>query len=134
MAAILAAASWAFAEEALPDATLQLTQTSVALVFGYTWGSGTLTHQGKTYPVEIDGLSFLALGFAQARASAEVFKMKSVDEFNGTYIGGSAEGTAIAGAGATIMRNQNGVVIQLYTTTEGLNLKLAPEGVRIYIK
>ena len=134
MAAILALASWAPAEEAEPDATLQLTQTSVALLIGYTWGGGTLTHQGKTYPVEVDGLSFFALGFAQAKASAEVFHMKSVDDFNGTYVAGSVEGTAFAGAGATIMRNQNGVVIQLYTTTEGLNLKLAPEGVRLYIK
>lgn len=134
MAVILALSSWALAEEAEPDATLQLTQSSVALLIGYTWGSGTLTHKGETYPVEIDGLSVLALGYARARVTAEVFNMKSVDLFNGTYVAASAEGTAIAGAGASIMRNQNGVVIQLYTTTEGLNVKLAPEGVRLYIK
>jgi len=134
MATILALSSGAFAEDAPPDATLQLTQTSVALVIGYTWGGGTLTYQDKSYPVGIDGLSFLALGFAQAKVSAEVFNLKTLDDFNGTYMAGSIEGTAGAGAGATIMRNQNGVVIQLYTTTEGLNLKLAPEGVRLYIK
>ena len=44
------------------------------------------------------------------------------------------EGTAVAGAGATAMRNQNGVVVHLFTTTEGLNLKLAPEGIRLYFK
>jgi hypothetical protein len=40
----------------------------------------------------------------------------------------------VAGAGATTMRNQNGVVIQLFTTTQGLNLKLAPEGIRLNFK
>jgi hypothetical protein len=131
---ILALSSGAFAEEAKHDATLELTQTSVALVIGYTWGGGTLTFQDRSYPIEIDGLSFLALGVVRAKASAEVFNMKSLDDFNGTYFAGSIEGTVGAGAGATTMRNQNGVVIQLFTTTQGLNLKLAPEGVRLYLK
>lgn len=120
--------------EASADAILQITQTSVALVLGYTWGDGTLTYQGKSLPIEIDGLSFLALGVVRARATAEVFNMKSLDDFNGTYMAGSIEGTLAAGAGATIMRNQNGVVVHFFTTTEGLNLKLAPEGIRLRIK
>jgi hypothetical protein len=134
IATILALSSPVFAEDAKPDATLELTQTSVALVIGYTWGSGTLTFQGKTYPVEIDGLSFLALGVVRAKASAEVYNLKSAEDFSGTYVAGSIEGTAVAGAGATTMRNQNGVVINLFTTTEGLNIKLAPEGIRLYFK
>jgi hypothetical protein len=120
--------------EAPADAILQITQTSVALVLGYTWGDGTLTYQGKSLPIEIDGLSFLALGVVRAKATAEVFNMKSLDDFNGTYMAGSIEGTLAAGAGATIMRNQNGVVVHFFTTTEGLNLKLAPEGIRLRIK
>jgi hypothetical protein len=131
---ILALSSSVFADDAQPDATLEMTQTSVALVFGYTWGGGTLTFQGKTYPVEIDGLSFLALGVVRAKASAEVYNLKRLEDFPGTYMAGSIEGTAVAGAGATVMRNQNGVVVHLFTTTEGLNLKLAPEGVRLRIK
>jgi hypothetical protein len=106
----------------------------VALVFGYTWGEGMLVFQNKSYPVEVDGLSFMALGYARAKASAEVFNLKRIQDFNGTYIAASIEGTAGAGAGATTMRNQNGVVISLFTTTEGLNLKLAPEGLRLNVK
>jgi len=134
IATILALSSGVFAEDAKPDATLELTQTSVALVIGYTWGGGTLTFQGKSYPVEIDGLSFLALGVARAKASAEVYNLKTLEDFPGTYMAGSIEGTAVAGAGATTMRNQNGVVVHLFTTTEGLNLKLAPEGIWLYFK
>jgi len=131
---ILALSAPVFAENEKPDATLELTQVSAAIFFGYTWGGGTLTFQDKAYPVDIDAFSIFALGFAQAKVSAEVFNLKKLDDFNGTYLAGSVEGTLGAGAGATTMRNQNGVVIQLFTTTEGLNLKVAPEGVRLYIK
>lgn len=134
IATILTLSSAAFAEDERPDATLELSQTSVALVFGYTWGEGTLVFQNKSYPVAIDGLSFMALGFARAKASAEVFNLKRIEDFTGTYMAASIEGTAVAGAGATTMRNQNGVVISLFTTTEGLNLKLAPEGLRLNVK
>jgi hypothetical protein len=134
IATVLTLTSGVFAEDEKPDATLELTQTSVALVIGYTWGGGALAFQNKSYPVEIDGLSFMALGVARAKASAEVFNLKKLEDFNGTYMAASAEGTLGAGAGATTMRNQNGVVIKLFTTTEGLNLKVSPEGLRLYIK
>lgn len=134
IAAILTLSSLAFAEDRKPEATLELTQTSVALVIGYTWGGGTLTFQDKKHPVAVDGVSILALGVAQASATGEVFNLKTLEDFNGTYVAASIEGTLGAGAGATTMRNQNGVVIQLFTSTQGLNLKLAPEGVRLSIK
>ena len=114
IATILTLSSGVFAQDAKPDATLELTQTSVAIVFGYTWGGGTLAFQNKSYPVEIDGFSFMALGVTQAKVSAEVFNLKKLEDFNGTYMAASVEGTLGAGAGATTMRNQNGVVIQLY--------------------
>jgi hypothetical protein len=122
------------AEEAQPNATLQLNQSSVGLVFGYTWGGGALAYAGKNYPVEVDGFTFLTLGFVRAEATGEVFNLKSVEDFNGTYFAATAEGTVGSGAGATIMKNQNGVVIHLFTTTEGVNFKLASEGVMLSIK
>jgi hypothetical protein len=131
---LLAFSTTGRAEEAQPDAILQLTQTSVGLVFGYTWGGGTLAYAGKSYPVEVDGFTFLTLGFVRAEATGEVFNLKNAEDFNGTYFAASAEGTLGSGAGATVMKNQNGVVIHLFTTTEGVNLKVAPEGVRLNIK
>ena len=43
-----------FAQNEKPDATLELTQVSAAIFFGYTWGGGTLTFEDKAYPVDID--------------------------------------------------------------------------------
>ena len=134
MTATLTLSSGVFAEDAKPDATLDLTQDSVALVVGYTWGGGTLTFQGESHPVAVDGVSVLALGIVRAKATGEVFNLKRIEDFNGTYTAGSIEGTLVSGAGATTMRNQNGVVIHLFTTTEGLNVKLAPEGVKLSLK
>jgi hypothetical protein len=134
IATILALSSSASAQEPRPDAMLQIKQTSVGLVFGYTWGSGTLAFADKTYKVEVDGFALGALGVAQAVATGEVFNLKKLEHFNGTYFAASAEGTAVSGAGAYTMQNGNGVVIYLFTTTEGFNVKVAPEGVRLTIK
>ena len=120
--------------EPKPDATLRLSQSSVALILGYTWGSGALTFQDKIYRVEVGAFSVLALGVVKAEASGEVFNLKRIEDFDGTCTAVSVEGTFAGGAGATIMQNQNGVVIHLFTTTEGLNLKVAPEGVRLSIR
>jgi len=131
---VLMLASVVEAEEEKPDAILQLSQSSLALVLGYTWGSGSLAYADKTYRVEVDGFSVLAIGFVKAEATGEVFNLKKVEDFNGTYMAASIEGTVVAGAGATTMQNQNGVVIKLFTTTEGLNVKVSPEGVRLNLK
>jgi hypothetical protein len=134
IATIVMLSSAVCAEEAKPDATLAVKQTSLALVLGYTWGNGTLTYADKTYPVSVAGFSVLAIGLAFAEATGEVYNLKKLEDFNGTYIAGSVEGTLGAGAGATTMRNQNGVVIKFFTSTEGLNLKISPEGIQLNLK
>ena len=48
----------AVAQSSKPDATLNLSGGSVAAGIGYSWGNGTLSYNGKTYPVKIEGLSW----------------------------------------------------------------------------
>src|SRR5436189_5956926 len=43
--------------ESKPDATLRLSGGSFDLGIGVNWGSGTLTYNGKDYPVKVTGLS-----------------------------------------------------------------------------
>ena len=38
------------------------------------------------------------------------------------------------GAGATVMKNQNGVVIELKSTTQGASLKLAASGINLTLE
>ena len=124
----------AMAQDKEPDAYLELTEGSVALGIGYSWGSGTLQYQGKKYPVEVKGLSIVDVGITKATAFGKVYGLKKLEDFNGNYTAATAEGTLGGGAGATTMKNQNGVVIDLFTTTKGVNLKLAPSGISLKLK
>ncbi len=126
-------ASAALAQEK-PDATLKFSGGSVSAGIGYSWGSGTLTYQGKDYPFSVDGLSVGAVGAASVAASGDVYNLKKLEDFNGNYTAATASGTIGGGAGGTAMQNQAGVVIKLVSTTQGLDFKLAASGVKISLK
>jgi hypothetical protein len=117
-----------------PDATLKLSGGSVAAGIGYSWGGGTLTFKGKTYDVEVSGLSVGDVGASKIEASGEVFNLKRLEDFDGNYTAVSAGVTIAGGATATAMRNQNGVSVNLVSTTKGLKWSLAAAGVSMKIK
>ncbi len=117
-----------------PDATIELKQGQVAVGIGFSWGEGVLTYQGKKYPVKVKGLSVIDAGITKASAKGNVYNLKKLEDFDGNYTSVTAEGTIGGGVGATNMNNQNGVKINLVTTTRGINLKLAPSGVELMIK
>jgi hypothetical protein len=114
-----------------PDAIIELSGGSVAAGIGYSWGHGTLIFQGKHYPIAVSGLSVATVGVVGYSASGEVYGLKSPRDINGVYTSVVAEGTFGGGAGATAMKNQHGVVIQMTSTTQGLNLTLAAEGAKV---
>jgi hypothetical protein len=117
-----------------PDATLKMSEGQVALGIGYSWGKGTLSYKGKKYEFKVDGLSVLDVGITKATSAGKVYNLKKIEDFDGNYTAMAAEGTIAGGAGVTKMKNQNGVVIELVSTTKGVNLKLAAEGVKFAIK
>ena len=127
-------AGLAAAQAKKPDATLTLSEGSVAVGIGWTWGKGTLSYQGKTYALKVEGLSVGEVGVTRATAAGNVFGLKKLADFNGTYAAGAAGGTVGGGAGISAMKNQNGVVIELKSTTQGANLKLAAEGVKLILE
>jgi hypothetical protein len=124
----------AAAQDKQPDATIELTQGQVAVGIGWNWGEGVLTYKGQKYPVKVEGLSVIDVGITRAEAAGKIYGLKKLEDFDGIYTAATAEGTLGGGAGATTMKNQNGVVINLVTTTQGINLKLAPSGVKLTIK
>ena len=123
----------ALAQAKKPDATLTLTEGSVAVGIGYSWGKGTLDYQGKKYPVKVEGLSVGEVGVTRATGAGSVYNLKKIADFDGNYVAGGAEATVAGGAGVTAMKNQNGVVIELKSTTQGANLKLAAEGIKLSV-
>jgi hypothetical protein len=117
-----------------PDGTISLSTGSVAAGIGFSWGSGTLTYHGKRYPFSIDGLSVGAVGISRATASGTVWHLSNLEDFNGNYTAASAGATVAGGGGVSAMQNQHGVVIRMASTTRGLKLTLAVDGVKIALK
>ena len=110
--------------------TLRLSDGSVAAGIGFSWGKGTLTYAGKTHPVKVQGLSVGEIGITRATAVGTVSNLKKLSDFSGTYVAVGAGVTAAGGAGVTVMRNENGVVIELTSTAQGASLKVGVDGVR----
>ena len=126
--------SVALAQEPAPSGTVRITSKAMAIGVGVTWGDGTLTFQGKTYPFSVDGLSVIDLGISNITSAGEVFYLKNIADFSGNYAAGEA-GAAIAGGQSdTIMKNEHGVVIRLHGTQQGARLTLAPAGVKLTLK
>jgi hypothetical protein len=112
--------------------TLTMTATSAAAGVGWTWGSGTLTLlNGREYRFKISGLDVIAVGYKQASAVGKVYHLNRASDFAGTYVAGTAAGTIGSGAGATTMRNEKGVVINLTSVSEGADLRLAVSGMKV---
>ena len=124
----------AHAADAPPDATIELKEGSVAAGIGFSWGGGTLTYKGKDYPVDVKGLSIGDVGVTKIEASGKVYNLKNIDDFNGNYTAVTAGATVAGGGSVTAMKNQNGVTVELFATTQGVKFALGGGGVDMKIK
>ena len=123
--------SVARAQDKTPDATLKLSAGSVAAGIGISWGSGTLIFQGQRYPLKVSGFTLSSVGITDYTAAGNVRGLRTAQDINGVYTSVAAGATLGGGGNIAAMKNQNGVMIQMSTTTAGLSLTLAAEGVRI---
>jgi len=115
-----------------PQAIITVTATSAALGVGWSWGKGTLTLlNGKQYHFKVSGLDVVAVGFKQATVAGNVYNLKNVKDFEGTYVAATASGTVGGGMGAASMRNDKGVVINLSGVGQGVDLRLAVSGMTV---
>jgi hypothetical protein len=130
----LAAFSLAMAAEPAPSGTVKLTSKAVAIGVGVTWGDGTLTVGGKPHAFAVEGLGVADLGVSDITTSGEVFNLKNVADFSGTYLAGEAGIAIVGGPTDTIMKNEKGVVLRLHGTQKGARLTLAAQGVTLKLK
>jgi hypothetical protein len=126
-----AAAPAPIAEQGPTDGTVTFTGGAVALGVGFQWGGGVLVYRGMQYPFRVSGLSVVDVGAARLSASGTVRNLRNVADFSGNYVSVSAGATLAGGASAAALRNQNGVVIEGISTSQGVRLTLAPGGVNI---
>ncbi len=116
------------------DGKLELHGGSVGAGIGVSWGSGTLSFDGKEYPVQVEGLSVGDVGATRIEAAGVVHNLDKLSDFDGNYTAVRADLTAGGGGGVIAMRNQNGVQVELTATTQGVKLALGDAGVSMKIK
>jgi hypothetical protein len=117
-----------------PSGRVTMESKSVAAGIGVSWGDGKLTFKGKEHPFTIDGLSVVDWGISRVSASGDVYNLTDVSKFPGTYLAAEAGFTLAGGAGGITMRNNEGVIINLRSTSRGASLTLGPAGLRITMK
>lgn len=117
-----------------PDATVQFKTHNVAVGVGVTWGDGTLTYKGKKYKFSIEGLSLVDLGVGDVEAKGNVYNLKKVEDFAGTYSSVKAGAALGKGVAAEQLINDAGVKMNLTAAQQGARLTLAPGGLKIKLK
>ena len=132
---LLAGGMWsvAVAQEASDvSGSVTVTATSVAAGIGWSWGSGTLTLlDGSEHRFKVGGLDVVAVGIKQATGVGNVYNLKKLEDFEGKYVKAAAGIAVGGGAGATSMRNDKGVVINITGVGQGVDLRLAVSGMDV---
>jgi hypothetical protein len=112
-----------------PSGSVSLTETFAA---GYGGGRGTLNFNGGTYPFTLVGAVVGPGGAERVTAAGEVYKLANLNDFGGRYTQSSgAAGLSRGGAGELWLQNNAGVIMHLYSQTQGVLLSLGKEEIVI---
>lgn len=117
-----------------PIGTVSIDLTSIAAGIGASWGSGTLRFEGKTYPFSVSGLTVGDVGISTINAVGNVYNLKNPSDLAGNYIAAGAGVTLAGGVGGVTMKNNRGILINLYTVQQGVQLTIGPQGFSIEMK
>ena len=125
VAALLVGGLALAADAKQPVGKVSIEEKQFGLILGGSTGSGTLTFHGKKYPFKLKGLSAgLDVGVSKMSAVGEVYDLKKVSQFPGTFTKFEASIALGGGVGGLRLQNENGVIMNLRSRTKGLNLNL----------
>ncbi|MCB8876092.1 hypothetical protein [Acidisoma silvae] len=118
-----------------PDGTLVMHQVQAAFIGSGNGGYGTLNYQGRSYNFNVGGLGVGGIGASTIDATGEVYGLKSVNQFPGSYVQGRY-GFAFGdkSSGDLWLKNNDGVVLHLHAKRTGLMLSLGGDVVVITFK
>jgi len=122
------------AQEA-PSGTVEFTTWTAAAGFGGARGDGTLTlADGRKYGISVENIKIGAVGVSYVQAMGNVYHLKQVEDLEGNFLDGEAGLAAIFGVSGMTMKNDQGVVINLFSTQWGVNFTLGFGGMYIRVK
>ncbi len=124
------------AEVKQPVGKVSIQEKQFGLILGGSTGSGMLTFHGKKYPFKLKGLSAGAnVGISKMSAVGEVYDLKQVADFSGTYTKLESSVALGGGVGGLHLKNEHGVIMELHSRTKGLDINIASmSGITITMK
>lgn len=133
---LLFVAAAAKAEEGpiYPIGEITIEAKQLAAGVGYSWGDGVMKFQGKEYRFTVQGLNVAAVGFSKIHAVGDVYNLKTAADLAGKYVAVSAGLSLARGVAGLSMRNDKGVVINLRSAQQGVQLNLGVDGFDIKMK
>jgi len=116
----------------VPDGTVDMQEVQAAYIGSGSAGTGVLVFRGTNYPFNVGGLGVGGIGLSTIDATGEVYNLRELTQFPGTY-GQARYGFAIgaASAGDLWMQNEQGVILHLKAKRTGLILSLGGDAVVI---
>lgn len=103
------------------EGTIRISVVKAGWVIGGSGGSGVLNFHGRSYPLQIGGISYgIVFGASQTDLHGRVRNIRRPSDVAGVY-GAAGAGLAVGrGASAIVLTNQNGAILELSGRQVGL--------------
>jgi len=103
------------------EGTIRISVVKAGWVIGGSGGSGVLNFHGRSYPLQIGGISYgIVFGASQTDLRGRVRNIRRPSDVAGVY-GAAGAGLAVGrGASAIVLTNQNGAILELSGRQVGL--------------
>ncbi|MGD9869198.1 MAG: hypothetical protein AB7U38_14500 [Hyphomicrobiales bacterium] len=136
LAAFLAVIGISFASMAsAASGSVSITVVKAGWFVGGSGGSGTLSFQGRRYPLSIGGISAgLVFGASKATLSGRVSNIRRASDVAGVYGAAGAGVAAGRGRNVIVLTNEKGAVLELSGSQAGLIVNLDLSGMAITLK
>ena len=136
LVALIAVVGASLSSAAYADSgTIRISVLKGGWFIGASGGSGTLTFQGRRYPLSIGGLSAgLVFGASQTNLSGQVTNIRTASDVAGVY-GAAGAGAAVGrGVRGIVLRNEKGAVLTLQGQQTGLMVNADLSGMAISLQ
>ncbi|MDI6853846.1 MAG: hypothetical protein QME75_09640 [Deltaproteobacteria bacterium] len=114
-----------------PVGEITFEASSLGVGATFTWGRGWLNFKGKSYPIKIEGLGIVGLGFTKVNAIGKVYNLQNPMDITGTYAQAGAGIAVVGGVKGLLAKNERGVVIDLTAKQKGVSFNLGGGGFTI---
>ena len=115
--------------------TIRISVVKGGWFIGASAGSGTLTFNGRQYPLSIGGIDWgLVFGVSQTYLSGTVRNIRGPSDVAGVYAAGGAGAAVGSGVRAIVLTNEKGAVLELSGRQTGLMVNADLSGLAISLR